>query len=113
MLAVIDTVLDEEVPRDRLSLLLKHFSEIKDERDPWRVLYPLTEVMLLVVCATICSCDDFDDIVAWGKLNPDFLRRFAPFHHGVPCERWLRILINRIDPLLFRKRSSIPTAVGA
>jgi hypothetical protein len=54
MLAVTDMMLDEEVPRDRLALLLKHFSQIKDERDPWRVLYPLSEVMLLVVCATIC-----------------------------------------------------------
>jgi predicted transposase YbfD/YdcC len=103
MLAVADTLLDEEVPRDRLALLLKHFAGIEDEREPWRVLYPLAEVMLLVVCATICSCDDFDDIVAWGKLNLDFLRRFAHFHHGVPCERWLRILVNRIDPVLFRR----------
>jgi predicted transposase YbfD/YdcC len=103
MLAVVDTVLDEEVPRDRLALLLKHFSELKDDRDPRRVLYPLTEVMLLVVCATVCSCDDFDDIVAWGTLNLDFLRRFAQFYHGVPCERWLRILVNRINPVLFKR----------
>jgi len=103
MLAVADTTLDEEVPRDRLALLLKHFSEIKDDREPWRVLYPLTEVMLLVVCATICSCDDFDDMAAWGQLNLDFLRRFSRFHHGIPCERWLRILVNRIDPILFRR----------
>ena len=103
MLAIADTLLDEEVPRDRLALLLKHFSQIKDEREPQRVLYPLREVMLLVVCATICSCDDFDDIVAWGKLNLDFLRRFSAFHFGIPCERWLRILINRIDPVLFRR----------
>src|SRR5919108_6190019 len=90
MLAVNDTILAEETPRDRLALLLKHFSEIADEREPWRVAYPMAEVLLLVVCGTICSCDDFDDIAAWGKLHLDFLRRFAPFAHGVPCERWLR-----------------------
>jgi predicted transposase YbfD/YdcC len=103
MLAIIDRVLEDEVPRDRLALLLKHFSEIPDEREPWRVLFPLTEVLLLVVCGTICSCDDFDDIVAWGEAHLSFLRRFAPFHHGVPGERWLRILLNRIDPLLFKR----------
>jgi len=103
MLAVADWDLDEEIPRDRLALLLQHFSKIEDEREPWRVLYPLADVMLLVVCGTICSCDDFDDIVAWGTLHLDFLRRFAPFHHGIPCERWLRILLNRIDPLLFKR----------
>jgi hypothetical protein len=29
------------------------------------------------------------------------LRRFSPFHHGIPGERWLRALVNRVDPLLF------------
>jgi predicted transposase YbfD/YdcC len=47
------------------------------------------------------SCDDFDDIVAWGKHHLAFLRRFSDFHHGIPCERWLRHLVNRIDPILF------------
>jgi predicted transposase YbfD/YdcC len=64
-------------------------------------MYPLNEVLLLVTCATIASCDDFDDIVAWGEHHLDFLRRFSAFHHGIPCERWLRALVNRIDPLLF------------
>jgi predicted transposase YbfD/YdcC len=103
MTAVVLRFADEEFPRDRLALLLEHFSEIEDEREPWRVLYPLSEVLLLVVCGTIAACDDFDDIVGWGEHHLDFLRRFAPFHHGIPCERWLRILINRVDPILFKR----------
>ena len=99
--AGIETIIDEETPRARLSLLLKHFAELGDDREPWRVMYPLQEVLLLVTCATIASCDDFDDIVAWGKHHLAFLRRFSEFHHGIPCERWLRHLVNRIDPALF------------
>ena len=102
MLAIADTLLNEDVPRDRLALLLEHFSELPDEREPWRILFPLRVVLLLVVCGTICTCDDFDDIVAWGETHLDFLRRLAPFHHGIPCERWLRILLNRIDPVVFK-----------
>jgi predicted transposase YbfD/YdcC len=101
MVAITGTILDEEVPRARVALLLKHFSELGDEREPWRVMYPLKEVLLLVTCATIASCDDFDDIAAWGDHHLDFLRRFAEFHHGIPCERWLRMLVNRVDPILF------------
>jgi predicted transposase YbfD/YdcC len=103
MTATALTRLDEEFPRDRLALLLEHFSAIEDEREPWRVLYPLSEVLLVVVCGTIAACDDFDDIVAWGEHHLDFLRKFAPFHYGIPCERWLRILLNRIDPILFKR----------
>src|SRR6266436_6756176 len=92
---------DEDAPRARLALLLEHFSELSDDREPGRIMYPLAEVLLLVTCATIASCDDFNDIVAWGKNHLDLLRRFAEFHHGIPCERWVRALVNRIDPVLF------------
>jgi len=91
----------DEFPKARLALLLKHFSELDDGREAWRVAYPIHEVLLLVTCATIASCDDFDEIVAWGEHNLEFLRRFSDFHHGVPCARWLRDLVNRVDPALF------------
>lgn len=83
--------------------LLEHFSELDDDREPWRVLYPIEEVLLLVTCATIASCDDFDDIADWGEHHLDFLRGFSDFYHRVPCARWLRNLVNRIDPALFRR----------
>jgi predicted transposase YbfD/YdcC len=87
--------------KPRLRSLLDHFAVITDPREPWRVAHPLPEVLLLVVCASIASCDDFDDIAAWGETHLDFLRRFLPYHHGVPGARWLNLLLNRIDPDLF------------
>jgi len=101
MLALTATILDEAMPRARLAVLMKHFSWLGDDREPWRVMYPLKEVLLLVVCATIAGCDDFEDICAWGRQHLDFLRAFSEFHHGIPCERWLRKLVNRVDPILF------------
>ena len=90
-----------EDDRPRLRVLLDHFGLIGDERENWRVAHPLPEILLLVVCGTIGACDDFDEIAEWGGDNLPFLRRFLPFHHGVPGSRWLRILMNRIDPDLF------------
>jgi predicted transposase YbfD/YdcC len=101
MVEAVDFLADEGMPRARLALLLEHFSRLDDEREPWRVMYPLSEVLLLLTCATIASCDDFDEIAAWGKHHLDVLREFAPFHFGIPCERWLRALVNRVDPILF------------
>lgn len=90
-----------EDERPRLRVLLDHFGLVADEREQWRVAYPLPEVLLLVVCGTIGACDDFDEIVEWGEDNLPFLRRFLPYHHGIPGSRWLRILLNRINPALF------------
>jgi predicted transposase YbfD/YdcC len=87
--------------KPRLRSLLDHFAVIEDPREQWRVAHPLPEVLLLVVSASIASCDDFDDIAAWGETHLAFLRRFLPYHHGVPGARWLNILMNRLDPELF------------
>jgi predicted transposase YbfD/YdcC len=87
--------------KPRLRLLLDHLAAVHDDRPAWRVMYPLQEVLFLVVCATICSCDDYEDIVDWGEARLDFLRRYLDFHWGVPCADWLRTLMNRVDPQLF------------
>jgi predicted transposase YbfD/YdcC len=87
--------------KSRLRALLEHFSVIEDPREPWRVAHPLPEVLLLVVCGTIADCDDYDTIAAWGEQRLEFLRRFLPYHHGVPGARWLTLLMNRLDPGLF------------
>lgn len=92
---------DISLAKPRLRLLLDHFAAVSDARESWRVAYPLREVLFLVVCATICNSDDYDDIVDWGTAHLDFLRRFSDFHHGIPCVDWLRTLLNRVDPDLF------------
>jgi predicted transposase YbfD/YdcC len=87
--------------RSRLAALLEHFSAVEDPRDVRRILHPLPEILLLVVCGAIADCDDYEDIAAWGEAHIGFLRRHLPYAHGVPGERWLTILMNRINPALF------------
>jgi predicted transposase YbfD/YdcC len=91
----------EFADRPRLRALLDHFAVIEDPREPWRVAHPLPEVLLLVVCGTIADCDDYEGIAEWGQAHLAFLRRFLPYHHGVPGARWLTMLMNRINPALF------------
>jgi predicted transposase YbfD/YdcC len=88
--------------KPQLRVLLDHLATIKDTRQSWKVAYPLREVLFLVVCGTIASGDDYDDIVDWGEAHLSFLRGFAEFYHGIPCADWLRTVMNRIDPELFK-----------
>jgi DDE_Tnp_1-associated len=85
--------------RPRLAALLDHFAEIADARQGWKVMYPLREVLFLVVCGTIASGDDYDDVVDWGKAHLAFLRGFAEFHFGIPCADWLRIQDGREEDI--------------
>jgi predicted transposase YbfD/YdcC len=97
----VSTIVVESLPRSRLKALLDHFGEIEDPREPWRVAHPLPEVLFLVVCGTICDCDDYEGIAEWGQAHLSYLRSFLPYHHGVPGSRWLTLLMNRINPALF------------
>jgi predicted transposase YbfD/YdcC len=87
--------------KPQLRVLLDHLAAIKDTRQSWKIAYPLREVLFLVVCGTIASGDDYDDIVDWGEAHLSFLRGFGEFHYGIPCADWLRTVMNRIDPDLF------------
>ena len=48
------------------------FSEIEDPRDVRRISHPLPEILLLVVCGTICGCDDYEDIAGWGETHLEY-----------------------------------------
>lgn len=82
--------------------LLDHFSALSDPRQRWRVLYPLPEVLLLVLCATLSGMEDFVEIKLWGEQRLDFLRRFLPFEHGIPAHDTLNDVINGLDAELFK-----------
>ena len=82
--------------------LLDHFTALKDPREPWRVLYPLEEVLLLVLCATLSGMEDFVEIKLWGEQRIDFLRRFLPYERGIPSHDTLNDVMNALDPELFK-----------
>ena len=94
----------ETLPRkSRCAALLDHFAQVEDPRGLGRIRHPLPEVLLLVLCGTIA---DYEDIAAWGAAHLGFLRRHLPYGNGVPGERWLTILMNRINPALCAQNRS-------
>lgn len=43
--------------------LLDHFSALDDPRQAWKVVvYPLPEILLLVLCGAMAGADDFAEI---------------------------------------------------
>ena len=82
--------------------ILDHFSALTDPRQGWRVLYPLPEILLLVLCATLSGMEDFVEIRLWGEQRLDFLRRFLPYERGIPAHDTLNDVINALDAELFK-----------
>ena len=74
----------EETPEPTCTSLLDHVSALQDPRQQAKVLYPLPEILLLLLCAPLAGADDLVEIELWGKQQLACLRRFRPFTHGIP-----------------------------
>lgn len=83
--------------------LLEHFSALEDPRQVTKVLYPLPEILLLVLGATLAGADDFVEVEAWGEEHSGFLRRFLPYANGIPSHDTLNRVLNALDPELFKR----------
>jgi len=81
--------------------LIDHFSSLEDPRQAWKVLFPLPEVLLLVLCGTLAGAEDFVEIRRWGQMHEDFLRRLLPYKAGIPSHDTLNDIINAMDGGLF------------
>lgn len=84
------------------SSLLDHFSALKDPRQSAKVVYPLLEVLLLVLSATLAGADDFVETVLWGEEHLTFLRRFYRYERGIPSHDTLCDVFAALDPELFK-----------
>ncbi len=84
------------------SSLLDHFSALEDPREPWRAIYPLPEILLLVLSATLSGMEDFVEIKLWGEQRLDFLRRLLAYDRGIPSHDTLNDMMNALDPVLFK-----------
>jgi hypothetical protein len=75
---------------------LDHFSALDDPRQAGKVVYPLAEILLLVLCGTIAGAETFVEIERWGEGKLEFLRRFLPFAQGIPAHDTLNDVMNAL-----------------
>ena len=85
--------------------LLDHFSALDDPRQSWKVTYPLPEVLLIVLCATMAGAEDFVQIELWANRKLDFLHRFLPFEKGIPSHDTLKTSSTPCRPIASRLAS--------
>jgi predicted transposase YbfD/YdcC len=80
---------------------IDHFSALKDPRQAWKVVYPLPEILLVVLCATLGGAEDFVEVARWGQRKLDFLRRLLPYERGIASHDTLNDVMNALPATLF------------
>jgi predicted transposase YbfD/YdcC len=82
---------------------IDHFRELEDPRQIKKSLYPLEEILFLVLCAVLSGADDWVAIALFGKKKQEFLRRFLSFDNGTPSHDQLGNVFAAIDERRFRQ----------
>ena len=82
---------------------IDHFSALEDPRQAWKVVYPLPEILLLVLCATLGGAEDFVEIARWGQRKLGFLRRLLPFERGIASHDTLNDVMNALPARALRR----------
>lgn len=88
----VDTIVD----------FLESFEGLDDPRQRGKVLYPLDEVLLLVLVAVIAGCESWVEIARYGEKKLALLRRFLPFKDGTPSHDQLGDIFAALDAEQFQ-----------
>lgn len=81
--------------------LLDHFSALSDPRQAWKVVYPLPEILLTVLCGTMAGAENVVEIERWATRKLNFLRHFLPFARGIASHDTLTDVLNALPAQSF------------
>lgn len=95
---------NEEISTEQ-NVFQELFSELKDPRRTTKghFLYPLHEILFLVISAVVSGATDWTAIQIFGEVKLDWLRRFFPYRHGIPSHDVIGKLFSRLDPVQFNQ----------
>ena len=87
---------------DTIVDFLESFESLDDPRQRGNVLYPLDEVLLLVLLGVIAGCESWVEIARYGDKKLTLLRRFRPFKDETPSHDQLGDIFAVLDAEQFQ-----------
>lgn len=84
-------------------VFLSYFEDLPDVRQRGKVMYPLSEVLLLCLLAVLAGAETVTDIARFGEKKLDLLRRLRPFAAGTPAHDHLGDILATLDAEAFQR----------
>ena len=79
-----------------------YFGKLDDPRIDRHKLYPLMEVLFVVLCGSICGAESWRDYVLFGNEKLDFMRDHYPFINGIPSKNTFARVLAALNPDEFK-----------
>lgn len=83
--------------------LAQHFADLKDPRVARCRLYPLIEILIISLCATLCGAEGWEDMNEWGLAKQNWLKENLGLElaNGIPTDDTFRRVLSQLDPAAF------------
>ena len=81
--------------------LVKIFETISDCRTTTLVTYPLTEILIISLCAVLSGAEDFEEIAEYGCQKRDFLSKFLKLKNGTPSHDTFNKVFRNMETFTF------------
>lgn len=78
--------------------ILVFLTGIVDERQEWKVVHKLADVVFIVLIALLANADDWQEIEIFCKENEDLLRQYVPLTNGIPSHDTMQRVFASINP---------------
>jgi len=85
------------------SSILAYFGDLPDPRIDRCKRHQLIEIIVIGICAVICSADSFVEMEEFGKAKREWFETFLDLENGIPSHDTFRRVFNRLKPSEFQR----------
>ena len=79
-----------------------HFGDLKDPRIERTKLYPLSEILFVVLTGSVCGAESWRDFVLFGEERLEFLQEYYRFENGIPSKNTFSRVFAALDTEAFK-----------
>jgi predicted transposase YbfD/YdcC len=80
----------------------QHFGDLKDPRIDRCKRHQLLDILVIALCAVICSADDWVEVETFGNRKLAWFKTFLALPHGIPSHDTFGRIFARLDPAQFQ-----------
>ena len=85
------------------SSLLAYFGDVPDPRIDRCKRHQLIDIIVIGICAVICSADSFVEMEEFGTAKQEWFETFLDLPHGIPSHDTFRRVFGKLKPAEFQR----------
>lgn len=78
--------------------LIEWIETIEDNRQLSKVRHSLTDILVIVLFATLCNADEWEEIADFAMYHEDLLKKYISLENGIPSHDTIRRVMGMINP---------------